>query len=161
MLKMVRSFLFIPFLTSFFQLIFAHLTIVLSLEWDHFLQLALRLTISMWSTKNALPHVQVIHIHLWNQLFPFVVRYFHLISYLTSLQFLALQERTLLATLVKVNLSHQLFIHLFDKVCPEDCAKCDVNECKTCNNGYQLNTKKECVLKPTITEESSGLSGNE
>ena len=75
---------------------------------------------------------------------------------------LAQRKRILMSQLAKVSiLNKSLCLNLFGVDCPENCAECDASQCITCDDGYQLDNGKECVLKsstPTPTE--SGLSGS-
>jgi len=59
-------------------------------------------------------------------------------------------------------------IFLFDQDCPDHCTKCDVDKCKVCSDGYQLNSDKKCILSssspsspqsPSTTQVEAGLSG--
>ncbi len=52
-----------------------------------------------------------------------------------------------------------LIIYLSILACSQDnCAECDANECKICEDGYQLDNDKKCLFTIT-TEESGGVSG--
>jgi len=50
-------------------------------------------------------------------------------------------------------------LNFIDLACSSHCTECDVDECKTCDDGYQLGNEKKCVLPPSLTQIKSGISG--